>query len=105
MISHDDIDRRSLLLAEAIVKKLERTSVQAGILRAREVNRRWREKANSTLHEDWARLLAMDWPFIRQALLDPSERGCQLRQNNPFCGILSPQERWTIYREFQRHAA
>jgi hypothetical protein len=32
-------------------------------------------------------------------LLDPSERGVQLRQNSPFCGILTAQERWAFYRK------
>ena len=35
----------------------------------------------------------------RAVLLDESEEGQRLRQSSPFCGILTPRERWAIYRE------
>jgi hypothetical protein len=103
--THQEIDRRSLYLAETVVRKLEAGNIQGGIERARMVNRRWREKSASRLHQEWAILLSGDWPSIRTALLDESERGADLRQNNPFCGILTPQERWKILREYQSREA
>jgi len=75
------------------------------VRRAIETNRRWRARSSSRLHDRWADILALPWPSIRSALLDDSERGRELRQNNPFCGILTPQERWGIYREFRAHDA
>ncbi len=99
MRTHGQIDERSWRLARAIADKLEAGDLTAGLARARAVNRRWREQAPSRLHGDWAEILQGDWPAIRAALLDESERGAQLRQNNPFCGILTPRERWAFYRE------
>ena len=96
MRTHGQIDERSLRLARAVADKLETGDLTMGLERARAVNRRWREQSPSGLHDDWAEILRRDWPFIRVALLDESERGAQLRQNNPFCGILTPQERWGI---------
>jgi hypothetical protein len=104
MNTHAQVDHRSLRLAWTIVGKLEAGDVQAGIDRARSVNHRWRAQAASRLHDDWAAILQGDWPSIRRVLLDESERGAQLRQNNPFCGILTPQERWAIVREASHEA-
>jgi len=105
MRTHQEIDQRSLALARRIVDRLDAGSWSGGVERARLVNRRWRAIQDSGVHRAWAALLEQPWPAIRAALLDPSEAGVQLRQNNPFCGILSPQERWAVYREFARHAA
>jgi hypothetical protein len=99
MKTHHQVDQRSLALAKAVVDKLDATDVQAGIRQARAVNQRWRRQGASRLHEEWADILRGDWPQIRNALLDESERGIQLRQNNPFCGILAHRERWTLLRE------
>jgi hypothetical protein len=37
---------------------------------------------------------------VRAVLLDESDEGQRLRQSDPFCGILTPEERWKIYREY-----
>lgn len=97
--THEQIEQRSLRMARAIAEKLETGDLSAGLERARKVNRRWCNQSPTRLHRDWAEILRNDWPAIRSVLLDPSERGAQLRQNNPFCGILTPQERWAFYRE------
>jgi hypothetical protein len=104
MRTHQEIDRRSRKLAEAVVRKLEAGDVSAGVERARAVNRRWRQENPTALHRRWAELLAQDWPAIRAVLLDPSEEGAMMRQNNPFCGILTPQERWAFFREYRDDA-
>ena len=44
-------------------------------------------------------ILERPWAEIRSILLDDSEEGRRLRQNDPFCGVLTPAERWDIYRE------
>jgi hypothetical protein len=50
-------------------------------------------------------ILSRDWPEVRGILLDDSEEGRRMRQSDPFCGILTPAERWEIYREFRRDEA
>lgn len=103
---HKTIDRRGLAFARAIVDKLERTNrIEAGVEKARAVNQRWRDMGTSSLHEAWADILQQDWSTIKNALLDESQRGDALRQNNPFCGILTNQERWSIIKEYDSHAS
>jgi hypothetical protein len=102
--SHSSIDERGLRLAMAIVEKLEQNGIADGLQKARKVNAHWRAMSSSTLHDEWANILRGSWDTVRQALLDESETGDELRQNNPFCGILSNQERWAIFEEFRHHA-
>lgn len=68
---------------------------------ARRVCARWIERGNVPA-EEWMEILQRPWPDIRAILLDDSEESRRLRQNDPFCGILTPRERWQIYQE---HAA
>ncbi len=105
MKDHTSIDQRGLALARAIVEKLEAGDLDAGVARARAVNRRWLEMSPSPLHRAWAEILRRDWPSIKAVLLDETEDGQTLRQNSPFCGILTPTERWAIMREYRQHAA
>jgi len=50
-------------------------------------------------------ILQRPWPEIRNILLNESEEGTRLRQSDPFCGILTPAERWEIYRDAARDEA
>lgn len=104
MKSHAGIDRRSLEMAQRIVAKIDADPERRGLSRAREVCRRWVANGNHPA-EEWERILERPWSEIRSILLDDSEEGCRLRQNDPFCGILSPRERWDIYREASRREA
>lgn len=100
MKTHERIDRRSLALAQAVVRAIDRDPARMGLGRARMTCERWRRQAPSPAVEEWSRILGTGWEAIRTVLLDPGEEGCRLRQSSPFCGILSPQERWEICRRF-----
>jgi hypothetical protein len=41
----------------------------------------------------------LPWEEVRRILLEESDEGQRLRQTDPFCGILTPAERWEIYRK------
>ncbi len=101
MRTHQDIDRRSLELARAIVAIIDADPERRGLAHAREVCRRWLASQPSPAVEEWGRLLSREWPDIRALLLDEGDEGQRLRQNDPFCGILTPQQRWAIYRKFR----
>jgi len=58
------------------------------------------ERGNVPARE-WLEILRRPWPEIRAILIDDSEESQRLRQSDPFCGILSPQERWAMYREHE----
>ena len=104
MKTHDDIDRRSLAMARRIAAKIDGDPGREGLVHARQVCARWVEKGNVPAKE-WMAILQRPWPEIRSILLDDSEEGKRLRQNDPFCGILTPAERWEIYREAARNEA
>ena len=105
MKTHREIEDRSLAMARAIVEKIDADPLCAGLDRAREVCRRWWRKHRSAAIEEWVRILERPWEEVRTVLLDPSERGRRLRQSGPFCGILTPQERWEIYKVFKNRDA
>ena len=49
----------------------------------------------------WAEILAGDLSSIAAFLTDRSELAFELRQSSPFAGVLTPQERWKIWREIR----
>jgi hypothetical protein len=103
MRTHEWIDQRSLALDRAIVEKLR---AQPALLeRARATLSRWLEQRQPTvpsvLHE-WHEILA-NWPLDRilELLTRGDETARRLRQSSPFCGILSPEERWAILKAYE----
>lgn len=101
MRTHHGIDERSLAMARAIVARIDADPERRGLEHARAVLARWLERRPHPTLQEWQRLLQGPWEEIRQVLLDPSEEGRRLRQCDPFCGILTPRERWEIYRRFR----
>jgi hypothetical protein len=98
MRTHELIDRRSLAMAQAVAEAIDRDPARAGLARARAVCRRWLADAPSPAVAEWSRILEQEWEAVRVVLLDPGETGRRRRQSSPFCGILSPRERWDLYR-------
>ena len=92
-------DARSLILAEAVVEKID---ANPSLVTTGHRNlERWRARRDGTLNrcdQEWVALLAkLDWSEIRTILLDPSEEGTRLRKSHPFVGILSDAEREAIH--------
>jgi hypothetical protein len=103
MKTHQQIDARSLSMAQAVVRKIDNDPAQRGLAKARSVCARWASKGDVPGVAEWSRILELPWSDIRMRLLDESEEGQRLRQNSPFCGILSPRERADIYRGYRNH--
>jgi len=101
MKTHQEIDRRSLELARAVAARIDADPRRGGLDLARDNCARWLRRSPSAAVEEWRRILEGGWETARKALLDESETGARLRQSSPFCGILSPKERWEIYRRFE----
>jgi hypothetical protein len=99
--THRQIEERSLELARAIAARIDADPSRSGLARAREVCARWRRMGRAAGVEEWARILEGSWDEVKEALLDPSETGRRLRQSSPFCGVLSPRERWAVWRRFR----
>jgi hypothetical protein len=100
MKSHGQIDLRSLALARAIVETIDRDPERMGLETATQVCQRWYRESPNPAVAEWLGILERGWEQVRSVLLDPGEEGIRLRQSNPFCGILTPTERWRIYRQF-----
>jgi len=98
--SHQTIDRRSMAMAEAIVEKIDRDPARGGLEKARATCQRWFQQRPLPPIAEWLEILKRPWEEIRRVLLDESEHGQRLRQSGPFAGVLTPQERWAIYRAF-----
>ena len=98
MRTHQQIDRRSLAMVRRIVEKIDADPERRGLAHAKLVCERWAAQGIRSARE-WQTLLEKPWDEVRAILLDGSDEGQRLRQTDPFCGILTPQERWEIYRE------
>jgi hypothetical protein len=88
---------RSLAYHRALAKRLRNPMVDE----ARHVLFRWRDQGriDQRYADRWERVLSQPLPEIRQALVDGSQEGDDLRQNSPFAGMLSEPERQRIVRE------
>jgi hypothetical protein len=91
-------------MARRIAARIDNDPARQGFEHARQVCARWVSQGNVPARE-WMAILQRPWPEVREILLDDSEEGRRLRQNDPFCGILTPVERWEIYREAARELA
>ena len=100
MRRHEDIDRRSLEMVRRIVAKIDADPERRGLAHAKGVCRRWAAQGIASAQE-WLTLLERPWEDVRTILQDESDEGQRLRQTDPFCGILTPAERWQIYREMR----
>ena len=82
--------------------KIDADPERRGLVHARHVCERWVAQGIRSARE-WLQILdEKPWEDVRALLLDESDEGQRLRQTDPFCGILTPPERWAIYREFQK---
>ena len=101
MRTHQQIDQRSLALARAIVARIDADPSRTGLAKARGTCARWFQEHPRPAFREWLEILERPWEQIRAVLLDESEEGQRLRQSDPFCGVLTPRERWEIYRAYR----
>jgi excisionase family DNA binding protein len=99
---------RSLWLHQAVARRVvvdpERTMRRVGVnlRRLRAVHPRG--TAARWLNE-WELLVDGPLDGLLEALTERSERGCELRQNSPFAGVLTERERTRVLASFRRRAA
>ena len=95
---HRRLDERSLALHQLVAEKVQADPVLLD--KARENVRRW-QNANggaSPALAEWAQILAAPASQVIALLAERSERATRLRQSSPFAGILTEEERRTIYK-------
>ena len=98
---HARIDARSLAMHQAIADKLR---AQPELVEVGRSNlQRWMTPDNRSnpYFEEWLDILSRPLEQILALLVEESQHMTALRQIHPFAGVLTPQERWAIYREFQ----
>jgi hypothetical protein len=101
--THEWIDRRSLALDLAIAQMLR---AQPELLqRAKSTLERWikqRQPSVPPVLLEWREILD-GWGFekILEFLTSTGERPRRLRQSSPFCGILSPEQRLAVFKDYE----
>jgi len=100
MKTHQEIDRRSLLLHRLVSGKLLRNP--ALVERPRATISRWRsDNPDAPALREWENLLAeLDVQALVRFLRSRSEDATRLRQSSPFVGILTEDERDSVMRKY-----
>ena len=105
--SHEWIDQRSLAFDRAIAGMIR---AQPDLLHhAQAVLDRWMQQRQPAVPPallQWHEILSR-WPLekILDLLTSAEEEPRRLRQSSPFCGILSPQARLAILKEYESRRA
>ena len=93
---------RSLFVHAAVVRELR--SREAEVLDIARENIAKMRSVNPHAHrllDEWERILRGSTDQIVAHMLDPSERGQDLRQASPFAGVLTAAQRVAAYRSFR----
>jgi hypothetical protein len=104
MPDHRVIDDRSLAFGRAIAARLADDPSLIELARANLA--RWIPTASPGVQPDlaaWSAALEGPLDGVIQLLTGDDERATRLRQSNPFAGVLTPQERLTILKQFREH--
>jgi antirestriction protein ArdC len=101
MSDHRRNDRLSLAYHRAIAQRLAQDGNILSRARARVDG--WAR--DGSVHVDyvaaWRRVLEGDARAVAAFLTDGGEHAMALRQVSPFGGVLSPRERWAIWRAYR----
>jgi hypothetical protein len=97
---HTRIEERSIVLHRVIAKRISENPALLDV--ARQNLRRWIRKGGERPYwNEWKKLIEGPLEEIVAFMVSPVEKARWLRQSSPFCGILTPQERWKIYESFR----
>jgi hypothetical protein len=101
VLTHRVIEERSLALHREIARRM--LADHEILDRARDRVRIWLEEGNDARPwlEQWEEILDGTPEEVAAVVVDPSQRGRDLRQSSPFAGALDPKTRWRILREFR----
>jgi hypothetical protein len=89
---------KSLAYHEVVARRLREDPTRVEVARARVVWLRERNPAGASYYDRWDRLLQGPLEALIAAMLDPSDRGHALRQENPFMDLVTQRERAEIHR-------
>jgi hypothetical protein len=90
-------EQKSLAYHQAVVEKLRaKPALRAVAIRRLEWYRE-RNPSGAMYYDRWHALLTGPMDDLIAAMLDPSDVGCSLRQENPFVDLVAQSERAAIY--------
>lgn len=96
-------DQRSLAYHQIAVKKLADNPLIVLNRARRTLNKMRRHHPNAKAHFDrWRVWLKLPLDELIAKILDPSMTAREMRQVTPFAGILSPEERSKILKQFRK---
>lgn len=99
MSLHRLAEERSLAYHRVVAERIRNDPRLLDDVRARLEDWIVRGGRSSPYAKEWRRLVDLPIPELIDVLVDPGQRGRDLRQSTPFAGIVSPQERWRIWAD------
>lgn len=94
-------ERRSLALHRVIANRLAADPSHALAIARRNLRQLARAHPGARpLWKEWRRALDLPTEHLVDVLVDPRPLAREMRQVTPFAGVLSPSERWDVYRRF-----
>lgn len=102
---HRLAEARSLALHREVARRLRERPELLDDVRARVAG--WLQDGSvaRSYAQAWWEILSRDLDELLQAIVDPSERGRDLRQSTPFAGVLDARTRWRILDEVREGSA
>lgn len=98
---HERNDVRSIRLHQAVAERLRQDPARV-IAKARQNLARMREDPHSAYYVlEWDRWLSGPLEDLATMMTADTEYARSLRQATPFAGVLTPNERWAVYRAFR----
>ena len=102
MITHQDIDQRSLALHRMVAERV--MDDPALFEKVRATLMRWREtvcSASQPYLEEWERLMNQGVEACLSVAVEDSQRAATLRQSSPFSGVLTNRERFSFLKQWR----
>ena len=96
---HKRVEARSLALHKEIAGRI-RTNPELVMTAKKNIERWIQRDGEKAIWGEWNEILERPLIEIMGFLVSDDENGRRLRQSSPFCGILTPRERWAIYESF-----
>lgn len=100
-MKHQKIELRSIAFHRLVAERLLQNPSLLDV--ARENLRRWNDKGgrSSPYFAQWKEILDLPPEKVAEIIVSEEPQMVELRQSTPFCGILSPRERWQVYEAFR----
>lgn len=97
-MDHARIEERSIALHREIAGRIKENPALWKVARAN--FRHWFLQGGERSYLEGMGKTAGPLEDLLAFMVSPEEKARGLRQSSPFCGILTPRERWNIYESF-----